>query len=265
MKNITKLTSVALLTMGTASIASAQTVLIDFGNDSSFRGVSVTSPDTNGNTWNSVSTGAFFSNLSDTTGVATTIDLGFDSSGGALASDSFNGPAGGTDNPVSAADLIDAAAGINAVALGDFGIAEAVIDFVIADVDNVGDPGAGRFQIQGLTAGQSYKFDFYGSRKFTTFDTTRYEIFSEATYTSSIGLSDLVHDEGSGVANDDSIATITATAVGTILYFEFGGSNGINNGYINAMSISVVPEPGTYALLAGLTALVAIAMRRRRD
>jgi hypothetical protein len=45
--------------MLTAS-AVGQTVLIDFGNDNSFRGVSVPAPDQNGNYWNSLLPGLFY-------------------------------------------------------------------------------------------------------------------------------------------------------------------------------------------------------------
>jgi len=50
------------------SSARAATVLVDFGNNSSFRGASVTNPDQNGNNWNSMQPGLFYTNLIDTTG-----------------------------------------------------------------------------------------------------------------------------------------------------------------------------------------------------
>ena len=43
----------------------AQTVLIDFGSDTSFRGLSVHGPDSNGNFWNSLQPGVLVSNLVD--------------------------------------------------------------------------------------------------------------------------------------------------------------------------------------------------------
>ena len=137
-------------------------VLIDFGNAESFRGVSVSNPDTNGNHWNSFKLGTFYSDILDTTGAATTIDFGFDGSGGAIASDSFNGPAGATSDPVTPAEI--AAVEINSTALGDLGIPEAAIDYV----SSIG----GRFQIQGLDPLRRYKITFYGSAKFTTDATT---------------------------------------------------------------------------------------------
>ena len=73
--------------------AKAQTVLVDFGNNTSFRGASVVNPDSKGNHWNSIAPGAFITNLIDTKNNATTIDLGFDTP---VGTDSFNGPAGVT-------------------------------------------------------------------------------------------------------------------------------------------------------------------------
>src|SRR5262245_20289364 len=68
----------AALAIGTALAvsASAQTVLVDFGSANSFRGVNVPNPDPNGNVWNSLTPGPFFTDLKDTAGNATAIDLG---------------------------------------------------------------------------------------------------------------------------------------------------------------------------------------------
>ena len=49
--------------VGLVASASAQTVLIDFGSNTSYRGLSVPNPDTNGNYWNSVQPGIFVENL----------------------------------------------------------------------------------------------------------------------------------------------------------------------------------------------------------
>lgn len=54
---------------------------------------------------------------------------------------------------------------------------------------------------------------------------------------------------------------------GSIDNFEFyvSGTEGgdVNNLYFNNLEVSVVPEPGTYALLAGCMAMLWIALRRR--
>ena len=43
-----------VLTGALISTAHAETVLVDFGNNDSFRGVSVPAPDSNGHYWNSI-------------------------------------------------------------------------------------------------------------------------------------------------------------------------------------------------------------------
>src|SRR5687768_14833948 len=81
------------LLVGQATFSDAQTVLIDFGSDTSFRGLSVNNPDTNGNYWNSLQPGNLVENLVDIGNGATTIDLGWDTP---VGTDSYNGPAGET-------------------------------------------------------------------------------------------------------------------------------------------------------------------------
>ena len=75
----TVLVSAVLLALGLNLVAPAygQIILIDFGNDSSYRGVDTPSPDDNGNDWNSVDSAAYYPDLVDSTGAPTAIDLGF--------------------------------------------------------------------------------------------------------------------------------------------------------------------------------------------
>src|SRR4030095_9481216 len=94
-----------------ASSAMAATVLIDFGNNNSYRGVSAPNPDPNGNFWNSLQTGLFYQNLINTSNSPTTIDFGFSTG---VGTDSFNGPAGVTSNPPTPAEI--AATDINTAA-----------------------------------------------------------------------------------------------------------------------------------------------------
>jgi hypothetical protein len=106
-----------------ASSAMAATVLIDFGNNNSFRGASVPNPDPNGNFWNSLQTGLFYQNLVNTSNSATTIDFGFSTG---VGTDSFNGPAA---LPPSAPAAEIAATDINTAALGILGVKEAAFDY----------------------------------------------------------------------------------------------------------------------------------------
>jgi len=125
----------------------AGTILIDFGNNSSFRGTNVVNPDANGNYWNSVYAGAYANNMLNSTGTASTIGLGFDSAGG---TDYYNGPSGAVQDPNSVS--------IDAVALGMLGINAAVYDYYTSS----------RFTIQGLDPARTYTLTFFGSKKYAT-------------------------------------------------------------------------------------------------
>jgi hypothetical protein len=248
---------VIAIAVGVARAASAQTVLVDFGNNSSFRGASVPNPDVNGHFWNSIAPGAFVTNMVDINNNATTIDLGFDTS---VGTDSFNGPAGVTSNPPTAAEI--AATDIDAAALGNLGVKEAAFDFAAS-------PGGAdnrtRFQIQELDPAKRYTLTLFGSHKFSTDDATVYSVYSDNTYTTPVGTASLnVQQPGSPhLHNRDQVATISnlAPQASNILYVEFvGASSGL--GYLNAFQIAAIPEPSAILLLATGAGLV-LARRRR--
>src|SRR5215213_2250719 len=183
-ERVARLAMAIAMTAAMAVAANAQTVLVDFGSNASFRGVSVPAPDLNGHYWNSLTPGPFFANLIDINNTPTTIDLGFDTP---VGTDSFNGPAGATSFPSPTAAEI-AATDIDAAALGNLGVKEAAIDFAAS-------PGSGnnntRFQIQGLDPSKSYTLTLFGSHKFSDNDATVYSVFSDATYTTSIASTSL--------------------------------------------------------------------------
>jgi hypothetical protein len=242
-----------------AASAGAQTVLIDFGSNASFRGINVPNPDPNGNSWNSLTPGPFFTNLVDTTNTPTTIDLGFDTP---VGTDSFNGPAGATTFPTPTAAEI-AATDIDAAALGMLGVKEAAIDFAAS-------PGTAdnrtRFQLQELDPSKTYNLTFFGSHKFSDNDTTVYSIFSDNTYTTLVASASLnVQQPGSpNLHNRDTVATISGVApqASNILYVQFVGSQG-GLGYLNDMQITAVPEPSTALLLLAGGAAALLRFRRR--
>lgn len=227
------------------TLVGAQTVLIDFGNDASFRGLSVPNPDANGKNWNNLRTGVFYQNLVDVQNAPTTIDFGFSTP---VATDSYNGPAGPTSEDTLPFDvqLTD----IDSGALGEMGGApEAAFDYV-AGPDMPGNNQV-RFEIQQLDPAKKYDLSFFGSHKFSTDDTTIYSVYTDNTYTTSIGTASLnVQSPGSPwLHNRDTIATITnlSPQADNILYVQFIGSNG-SLGYLNELRIvgNTVALPGDY-------------------
>ena len=247
-----------VLAAGLAASAAAQTVLIDFGSDNSFRGVNVPNTDPNGNRWNSLTPGPFFTDLIDIAGNPTTIDLGFSTG---VGTDSFNGPAGATSFPDPTPAEI-AATDIDTAALGLLGVKEAAIDFAASPdtADN-----RTRFEIQQLDPTKKYNLTFFGSHKFSTDDTTVYSVYSDNTYSTLVASRILdVQTPGSPhLHNRDRVARMDGLTpqTGNIFYVQFVGING-SLGYLNDMQITTVPEPSSVLLLAG-GALALVGVRRR--
>jgi PEP-CTERM motif len=244
--NVARFLAAAMVVGALTVTSAAQTVLLDLGNSSSFRGVNVTNPDANGHHWNSVWAGAFYPNIVDINGNATPIDFGFSADGG---NDSFNGPAGVTSNPPTAAEI--AATDIDAAALGNLGVKEAAMDFYVNS----------RFQIQQLDPAKRYNITFFGSHKFNNDNTTRYTIYTDGTFTTPVASADLLVGVDNS-HNRDRVVTISSLApqAGNILYVGFAGANG-GNGYLNALEITAIPEPSTMLLVAGASALI-FSLRR---
>ncbi len=213
---------------GLAVSASAETVLMDFGTNLSFRGVSTTSPDVNGNSWNNYVPGNFIQDMKDTSGVATTIDFGPEGGFG-VGTDSYNGPAGATDMGTPASNLPNT--DIDAAALGKLGIQSAAFDYAASPGPDASDNMAAnlaRFQIQGLDLAKTYTLTLYGSHKYSADTTTVYSVFDDTGYSSLVGTANLnVHDPVDFSAhNRNEVATIgnlTPDANG-ILYLQFVGA-----------------------------------------
>jgi hypothetical protein len=222
------------LIVSMAATTRAQTVLFDFGNDQSFRGLSVHNPDTNGNYWNSLRTGVFYQNLIDIQNNATTIDFGFSTP---VGTDSDNGPAG----PTSTATLHDDVTftDIDPVALGNLGGAlEGPFDYV-AGPDIPGNNQV-RFEIQQLDPAKKYELTFFGSHAYSNDDTTVYSVYTDNTYTTLVASTTLdVQTPGSpNLHNRDRVAKLSNLSPQTsnILYVQFIGSNG-SLGYLNDMQL----------------------------
>src|SRR5436190_8747757 len=201
---------IALATLvGQAISVHAQTVLVDFGSDTSYRGLSVHGADSNGNYWNSLQPGNLASNLVDIQNTPTTIQVGWDTP---VGTDSYNGPAGPTQPaPPGFPHYYDflPLTDIDSVALGNMGGAlEGAFDFAagpsIPGFNQV------RFQIQLLDPTKKYDLSFFGSHKYSTDPNTVYTVYSDNTYSTAVGTANLnVVDPADPTAhNRDKIATI---------------------------------------------------------
>lgn len=232
-----------LCTLSLAAVAPlrATTILIDFGNNGT-NGVQTTSPDANGNYWNNSSTVSYsVTDMVTSNNVGTTIDLTY------ITSTSANtNPLGVTGAP------------------SPFNIASAYQDAIFTTATTAGT--GITFRLSQLDATKTYVFSFFGSRDATTSRTTTYQVAGATTTSGSLQTSG-TNLGGTGI--NHNIANV----------LELGGSGGISPngsnqidvtffsasggfGYLNAMEITVIPEPGA-ALLGGLGMLALL--RRRRN
>jgi len=252
MKNQNMLTSlvIAASILLLAPVAHAK-VLIDFGNDSSYRCHSTANPDTNGNYWNSVWSGAYYANMLNADGTVGTIAFGFGSTVGGV--DSYNGPAGATDGSGTPNYLYTNAV-INAAALGDLGIQSAAFDFYVSST----------FTLQNLDPSKTYNLTFFGSHKYNANNTTIYYVCSSQDYNTATAVASASLLVGVNADhNQDKVAVISNMAPqwANSLWIKFQGSAG-GAGYLNAMKIDVIPEP--LALVGGVVVL-GLAARRLRS
>lgn len=260
----TKSLRITSLFLITAVSLCGRTFLVDFGSSTSFRGVSPASPDANGNYWNSFKPGDFLSGITDTAGTNSTLALGIDLSSAAVGTDSFNGPAGATSDPVTPSEI--AAVDIDTAALGSLATKEAAIDFI-----TVTSGGQGRLQIQGLDPSKTYNLELFASRRFQDNPVTLYQIYSNDTYTTSVASVTLQVQNSSmpWQNNRDVVATFTGLSpqASNILYLTFQGQGGAGSGSLNALrltEVASIPEPAASSLLIGVLATCAFALRRRR-
>ena len=203
--------------------------LIDFGTSASYRGVSVTNPDTNGRYWNGIKPGDYLS-LIDTANSSSTIYFGFNINS-TILTDSYNGPAGAFSQTPTPTEIANTK--IDPNALGPLGINEAALDYV-SSAD-------GRFDLGGLNANTTYNLTFFGSHKYSADAVTVYEAFSDASYTTVVKSTNLNVQSSTTASlhNSNQVATLTGLVPsGGKLYLRFRGLSGTNSGYLNSMQIA---------------------------
>ena len=232
------------LAVGLAAAASAQTVLVDFGNNATqYRGIPVPNPDPKGHYWNSIQPGLLVTDMVDINNSPTTIDLGWDTP---VGTDSYNGPAGPTDSLPLEGNL--QYTDIDIDALGNLGVLEAAFDYATGPITP--DPVIGnrtRFQLQGLDPAKTYSLTFYGSHIYSFDATTVYSIYTDDTYATLVDSTTLDHQDPLEFSahNRDQVATIAGLApqADNILYVEFVGLQTGELGYLNSMQIESSAAP----------------------
>ena len=226
--------------------AEARTFLVDLNSSKGFRGADPVSPDNNGNHWNAFphpATGSSQLNgLIATDGTGSTVDFG---SSTPFGSDSYNGPAGATAEPITQT-MVDAT-DIDAAALRELGGSKAAAFDYIATVSHTnvptGQPSPAndtRFAIQGLDPQITYTLRLFGSRKYAPESTTIYEAYSDPAYEYLSASTTLeVQDAASpGNHNRSNVATlpgIRPSANGAI-YLRVRAERG-EQGFLNSMQI----------------------------
>jgi len=227
-----------------------QTTLIQFGNNTltnctvGFSGTNVIygncpqtpNPDIQGHYWNSVSSANFFPTtnaLGQVNSVAYSAN-GEGSGGNPQGGyDTYNGPDSGTNGVTVTNNISDIATN----ALGYLGVATAVSTY-FRDWE---------IYFDDLDPTHQYTFNFFGSLKYAPSQITKYYVLNYAQTSILAQFSSYV---GSGqFNNEDRLTSITITPpADAALVFYFYGTNSLQQGALNAMSIvDLTPYPAPTA------------------
>ena len=220
------------------SAAQADVFRFDFG-PASGNGVTTTSPDAFGNSWNNV-TGPVTEDIVNIDNDASSLRLQFTSDFSTNGGANF----GGLLTPDQAL-------------LGELAVSSATGDYVF---------GAGgfvtSFELQGLDTSLEYTLRFFGTRATGENRVTEYTaVGGNGTQTAQLQTSGTGAGTGSNGNNDDiaEIAGLTADANGEIAISFTRITGGFS--YLGAFEVVAVPAPGAVALF-GAAGLVAVRRRR---
>jgi hypothetical protein len=233
-----------------APAAWAQVVLIDFGNNNSYRSTNVVNPGVSNAYWNSLDPGQpgvpqSYANLINTNNLATTIDIAFSNvapqSGWGMC-DSYNGPAG-TSLDFNTSD-------VDGNVLGVMGQKAAVFDFYVN----------GKFTLSDLPVNTYYSFTFFGSHKYNNNNTTTYRVHTNNwgvnayvwAWTNALIVGDNANHNRDKVA---TIANVVPQANNTVMIACRDAAGG-NYGYLNCMKIEDFPGPAIVITNGGVTVSV---------
>jgi len=220
----------------------AQTMLLDFGDNNSFRGTNTPSPDAQGHYWNDLGVNFIGSPLvlTNAAGASMGISFMFDASNPAytnassgFGTDSYNGPAGPTDCGPPSCSIGNCV--FNPTALGYLGQTNAVYDYFVS----------AHFVLQNMNPAHQYSLTFFGSHKFSFNPTTVYSVYSDTNYSTLVASTNLL--VGSGAAhNQDTVAVLSPITPSTngSLYVKFIAPDG-NLGYLNCMQIVDLTPPSS--------------------
>lgn len=232
MKRTLLLTS--LLTAGIALTAQAQNIFIDFGGS----GASSVS----GGNWNDLTD----FNVSTAATELTDFDTGSGS---------------GVSFEITSRFHAQNVTGLDA-AIGDFASTAVKDSFYIQTGDTA------TIAFTGFDFETAYEFTFVATRDPQTDNrSTLYELKGKDGGTGAGYSSTVVNASTNGSATAENIKTISVVSdeFGVIaLDVSLAAANNSGFGYLGGIQISSVPEPSTYAAIAGLCALGSIMIRRRR-
>jgi hypothetical protein len=211
---------------------SAQTVLMNFGS------ANVTGEPQTWNSFDNYSLGVLTTDLVDTSNSATGIQL----------------------------EITNAFLGINGngttSASAPYPTAATGSSFYDANTNwNINGDQEAALAFSGLDVSKTYDFTLYASR--TNAGDNRTAVYTLEGLNSDSG----TYNPADNVTNTLTIAGIKPTATGIITLTITPDTTNTNSNkfiYLGVAELSIIPEPSTFALLAGITGLSYIMLRRRR-